>query len=147
MIQLPIESADTWLSTLKPYQRVAIDEFLQNGDEEDAIDKWLSSNGAANTSKFGAGQTQNTFRGEFSKLFWSEFRRLICGDDKYKEEVKTFNNLLDENRGKIVGVLSTILAGVFGVTAIFIAPVIVLAIISVTRVGVNAWCNMPTENS
>ncbi|NYS28875.1 hypothetical protein [Pantoea sp. WMus005] len=147
MIQLPNDPADEWLSVLKPYQRLTINEFLKSGDEAYAIDKWFSSNGVSDTSKFGAGQPHGSSRGQFSKLFWNEFKSLICGDEKYQDEIKGFNGILEENKSRIVGAISTILAGVFGVTAIFIAPVIVLAIISITKVGVNAWCKMPPLTS
>jgi len=142
MIQLPDDTADSWLSVLKPYQRSTIDEFLKDGNEEDAINKWLNSAGASDTSKFGGSQTSNANKGEFSKQFWLEFRKLICGSENYENEIKGFNSLVEENKAKIVGFLSTVLAGIFGVSAIFLAPIIVLAIISITKVGVNAWCNM-----
>ncbi|MCG9456499.1 hypothetical protein [Escherichia coli] len=51
MIAIPNEDAESWLSTLKTYQSSSVRNFLENGDEEKALELWLTASGPSSVAR------------------------------------------------------------------------------------------------
>ncbi|WP_233966182.1 hypothetical protein [Pectobacterium polaris] len=141
MISFPIDTEENWLSVLKPYQRGPISKFIEENGEDKAIELWLSSSGISNTSPFG-GIVTGRDTNNFSTRFKEEFKKFICGDEKYDQDRKGFAVAGGEAKAYIVGAISSALAAPLGVTASFLVPAIVLMIIVVMKIGVNAYCQI-----
>lgn len=97
------------------------------------MELWLTVSGPEHTSSFGG-----TGKNDYLKAFKQEFDMLILGDEKYHDIIKEFNEHLTVSKFFVVGFISTALAESLGVAAGVVAPLIVLALGTIGRVGLNA---------
>jgi len=130
---------DELISLLKPYQRKILVPLIESVGEEEAAKIWLSTNNNDQFSKFGG--TEGSKDPYFDRLV-AEIRKLICGDESYKE----FRDKLIENAHTsslyVVGAIAGVMGDVFGITSALITPVVILILKTISKVGVNAWCQV-----
>jgi len=131
------------LNTIQPFQKEIIDSFLEqkNNDYLEAAELWLNST-PSNTAKFGTEQKkEKVYR---DKLI-EEIEKFLCGDDSYSEEREKIAESGDQTQKYIIGVMSAGIGQTLGVAGTFIAPVIVLLLLSFGKMAINAWCELRKE--
>ena len=131
------------LLSIEEYQREIIEFFLAdtNNDFFASADKWLNAT-TANTAKFG-GKT-NKAKIYREKLL-DEVEKFLCGDQQYDDDRAKISESADKTKEYIIGVMSVAIGNVIGTAGTFIAPVIVLLIMSMGKMGMKAWCEMRKE--
>lgn len=131
------------LSSIDKFQSEIIYTFLQSSSNDYLVcaDKWLNAN-VSNTAKFGG--EQNKSRIYRDKIF-EELEKFLCGDELYAEDRKKIADSTDKSQKYIIGVMSAAIGKTLGAAGTFIAPVIVLLIISIGKMAINAWCAMRKE--
>lgn len=138
-----ILNSDKLLDTIPPFQKEIIKVFIAqtNNDYLESADQWLSSS-TSQTAKFGTEQKSEKIY--IGKLI-DEIEKFLCGDVAYDEDRKQISESADKSEKYIIGVMSAALGHTIGVAGTFIAPVIVLVIMSFGKMAVNAWCEMRKE--
>ncbi|HDV3547060.1 TPA: hypothetical protein RH166_004837, partial [Escherichia coli] len=144
MISIPNEDAEAWLSTLKKYQSSTIKSFLEQGTEEQALESWLTASGPSLTSPFGGDASSMPGKKAFVDQFKQEFRAFVCGSDKYVKERNGLGELGGDIKTYLVSVISSSIATSLGTTTVFIAPAVVIMLITISKMGLNAWCSLET---
>ncbi len=132
------------IGSLDNYQQEIVRALLKATDNNylESADKWLSAS-PSNTAKFGGDSSHSTI---YREKVVEEIAKFLCGNDTtYEEERKKLNEQSDKSQKYIIGVLSTAIGLQLGVAGVFIAPVIVLIIISMGKICINAWCEMRKE--
>lgn len=131
------------LNTIQPFQKDIIDSFLEqkNNDYLDAAELWLNSS-PTNTAKFGTEQKKEKVY--IDKLI-EEIEKFLCGDERYNEEREKIAESGDQTQKYIIGVMSAAIGQTLGVAGTFIAPVIVLILLSFGKMAINAWCELRKE--
>lgn len=137
---LPELNTKEWVETLEPFQQTLILELLSQHSEEDALQIWLNVAGPEHTATFGGKGFKDYF-----KSFQIEFEDFILGEDKYKDSLKEIEKHINVSKFFIVSYLSTILSDSLGVATGVVAPLIVLALGIVGKMGLNAYKNMIKE--
>ena len=69
----------------------------------------------------------------------------MCGAEQYEEDRKKIAESSDKSQQYIIGVMSAAIGKTIGAAGTFIAPVIVLLILSLGKMALNAWCEMRKE--
>ena len=122
-------------ATLSPYQRNLINQlYEQTNDYEKVANQWLSATIPSNIP-FGTQKKPSIF---FEKVL-DEIEAFFSGDEKYK-----YNRLaiLKESgvvQSYIVDAISIALAPILGANAAFLAPVIAIVLLTIGKIGLNAW--------
>lgn len=132
------------IGSLDNYQQEIVLALLKatNNNYLEAADKWLSAS-PSNTAKFGGDSSHSTI---YREKVVEEIEKFLCGNEpSYEEEREKLKEQSDKSQKYIIGVLSTAIGSQLGVTGVFIAPVIVLVIISMGKICINAWCEMRKE--
>ena len=131
------------LDTMPPFQKEIVISFLEqkNDDYLEAAELWLNST-PSNTAKFGAEQKKEKL---YRDKLIDEIEKFFCGDERYSEERKKIAENGDQNQKYIIGVMSAAIGQTLGVAGTFIAPVIVLILLSFGKMAVNAWCELRKE--
>lgn len=137
MIELPRYSDQELLETLQEYQKEIIQELLLNNSEDEVIDLWINANGPINNVNFGGIQEKN----QLLKNFKIELCKLLSEYPEYTEEVKEMKVYMKLGKDAIISGLTFALAPKLGATSIIVAPLVVLAMIAMSKVGVKAYCN------
>ncbi len=127
-----------WLSELKEYQRNGINTLIENYGEEQAAEKWITSNGPSNNVPFGGEVVRDTK--PFFERFKSEFSKFICGHPDYDEYRKKLGAESPIIRSTYIAVISAALGATLGFAATLLAPAIAVLLASVSKVGLNAFC-------
>lgn len=135
-MNIPELKTEEWIEVLDPFQQALIRDLLNNNSEEEAMQLWLTVSGPEHTASFG-GNGKN----DYLKSFKQEFDKLILGDEKYQDIIKEFNEHITISKFFIVGFISTALADSLGVAAGVVAPLIVLSLGTIGRIGLNAYRN------
>lgn len=135
-MNIPELKTEEWIEVLDPFQQALIRDLLNNNSEEEAMQLWLTVSGPEHTASFG-GNGKN----DYLKSFKQEFDKLILGDEKYQDIIKEFNEHITVSKFFIVGFISTALADSLGVAAGVVAPLIVLSLGTIGRIGLNAYRN------
>jgi hypothetical protein len=137
-----LEQEDLLLA-IDDYQSEIIKAFLAKTSNNylESADNWLNAN-TANTAKFGGGQ--NKVKIYRDKLL-EELEKFLCGDEQYEDDRKKISDSTDKSQKYVIGVMSAAIGKVLGTAGAFIAPVIVLLILSIAKMAVNAWCAMRKE--
>lgn len=129
-------SPESWLDTLKPYQRNIVDAiYAETQSYEEVANRWLIANSIPNNAPFGTKKNPSLF---YEKVL-DEVEAFFTGDEKYKDSRFA---MLKESGGVqsyIVGGLSTLLAPILGTSAPFLAPVIAIVLLTIGKIGLNAW--------
>jgi hypothetical protein len=135
-----LDNPETLINCLDGFQIEIINTFLSiNGqDYLDSADKWLNAS-PSNTAAFG-GDTSKTKI--YKDKVLDEIEKFLCGDEKYESDRNKIAADSDKTQKYIIGVMSAAIGKTLGVAGTFIAPVIVLLLISCGKITVNAWCEM-----
>lgn len=136
---------DSLISSLDEYQQELVNALIDNakGDYKKAADNWLSAS-PSNTVQFGGEHNRSSV---FREKVFDEFVKFICGcdDGRYENDREKLNGQCDLTKEAIISVLSASIGSYIGVAAAFIAPVIVLILLSTGKIVKNAWCEMIKE--
>lgn len=137
---IPEYSTIEWVEVLEPFQQSLILDLLSQHSEEEALQIWLNISGPEHTATFGGNGLKDYF-----KNFKNEFDDLVLGEGKYKDSLKEFNEHVTVSKFFIVAHLSSVLADSMGVASGVVAPLIVLSLGIVGKMGLNAYRNMVKE--
>ncbi len=131
------------LLAIDGFQKEILESFLVStgNDYLASADKWLNA-GPSNTAKFGGEPNKAII---YRDKLLEEVEKFICGDNRYDEDRKKISESADKSKQYIIGVMSTAIGSTMGVAGTFVAPVIVLLIMSIGKMAVNAWCEMRKE--
>lgn len=143
MIDLPIYSYEELLDNLEEYQKEIIVELLKNNNEDQAIDIWINACGPINNVNFGGVQEKNPLL----KNFKIEFCKLLSGYPEYEEQTKELKLYIGLGKDALISGLTLALAPKLGASAIILVPIVVLALIAISKVGVRAYCNTILNNN
>lgn len=134
---------DELLTTIDSFQVDILKSFLvsTSNDYLKSADYWLNAS-TANTARFGGEPNKTKI---YRDKLLEELEKFICGDAQYEEDRKKIGESADKSQKYIIGVMSVAIGKSLGVAGTFIAPVIVLLILSIGKMAVNAWCAMRKE--
>ena len=134
---------DSLLSSIDDFQAEIIKTFLASTSHDYLVsaDNWLNAS-TANTAKFGG--EPNKAKIYRDKLL-EELEKFLCGDQQYEDDRKKIAESTDKSQKYIIGVMSAAIGKTLGAAGPFIAPVIVLLILSSGKMAINAWCEMRKE--
>lgn len=141
--QLINANQDEILASLDGFQVEILASFLiqTKNDYVESADKWLNAT-TANTAQFG-GETGKAKI--YREKLLDEIEKFFCGDEIYEEDRKKISDSTEKTKQYFIGVLSSAIGTTMGVAGTFLAPVIALLIMSMGKMGVNAWCAMRAE--
>lgn len=132
---------DSWIEALQPYQKKTIIKlYNENGSYEEAAKAWLSAS-MSTTVPFGTEKGQSVF---FDKVL-DELEAFLSGDEKYKDNRIAILSEKSVVQTYIVGTLAVALSPVLEASAPFLAPVIAIILVTITKIGINAWLAMRKE--
>jgi hypothetical protein len=134
------EDPEILINCLDNYQIEIIKSFLSSNSNNylDSADRWLNAS-TTNTAKFGGDTNKSQI---YREKVLNEVENFLCGDDRYDSDRRKIFDATDKSQKYIIGVMSAAIGKTLGVAGTFIAPVIVLLIISIGKIAVNAWCEM-----
>ncbi len=134
---------DTLLSSIDDFQSDIIKAFLASNSNDylASADNWLNAT-TANTAKFGGEPSKAKI---YRDKLLEELEKFMCGDQQYEEDRKKIADSTDKSQKYIIGVMSAAIGKTLGAAGPFIAPVIVLLILSIGKMAINAWCAMRKE--
>lgn len=138
MIRIENIELKDWLSELKQYQRNGIETLIENFGEEQAAEKWITSNGPTNNVPFGGEVVRDTK--PFFERFKAEFGKFICGHPDYEEYRKKLGTESPIIKSTYIAVISAALGATLGFTATLLAPAVAILLASVGKMGLNAYC-------
>lgn len=128
------------IASLSGYQQELVMCLIEQagGDYNAAADNWLSAS-PSNTYKFGGEKRHSSI---FREKVFEELEKFICGcdDGRYSKERKELEEHADYSKEVIISVISAAIGNSIGVASVYIAPVIVLLLLSIGKVVKNAWC-------
>lgn len=139
--------SDELIHGLEPYQQELVLNLLSAFDNDymKTVDAWLQAS-PAQTAGFG-GDPKKSNSKLYREKVWEELEKFICGtDSSYDDDRKKISNHVEATENYIVGVLSVAIGTHLGVAGAFIAPIIVVLIMSLGKIGRNAWCSMRKES-
>lgn len=128
------------LTSLDSYQTEIIREFLNTTSNNylDSADKWLNAT-PANTAQFGGEPNKTKI---YREKLLEEIEKFLCGDANYEDDRQKIALSGDQSQKYIIAVISSAIGKTLGVAGTFIAPVIVLLLLSFGKMAINAWCEM-----
>lgn len=134
---------ESLLLSIDDFQSDIIKTFLAStsNDYLSSADNWLNAS-TANTVKFGG--EANKAKIYRDKLL-EELEKFLCGDQQYEDDRKKIADSTDKSQKYIIGVMSSAIGNTLGAAGPFIAPVIVLLILSIGKMAINAWCAMRND--
>ncbi|MBL1281073.1 MAG: hypothetical protein COA33_012405 [Fluviicola sp.] len=134
---------DELMSSIDEFQADILKTFLKNtsNDYLTSADNWLNAT-TANTAKFGGEQGKAKI---YRDKLLEELEKFLCGAEQYEEDRKKIAESSDKSQQYIIGVMSAAIGKTIGAAGTFIAPVIVLLILSLGKMALNAWCEMRKE--
>ena len=122
-------------ATLSPYQRNLINQlYEQTNDYEKVANQWLSATIPSNIP-FGTQKKPSIF---FEKVL-DEIEAFFSGDEKYKDNRLAILKDSGVVQSDIVDAISIALAPILGANAAFLAPVIAIVLLTIGKIGLNAW--------
>lgn len=136
MIELPKYTDEELFESLREYQKEIIKQLLKDNSEDKAIELWIDANGPINNVNFGGTQERN----QLLKNFKVELCKLLSESPEYIEEVKEIKVYITLGKDAIISGLTLTLAPRLGATSIIVVPLVVLAMLSISKVGVRAYC-------
>lgn len=143
IVNIPeVEDLTEWLESIPKYQREIVRDLLEQTTPEEAASIWLDSS-IQNNSPFSSEGTNK----KYSEYVFKEIHKLLCGNPTYSEERNELNNILKKNGSKeaIISCISAAIGSQLGLASAFVAPAVVLLLMTVGKVTVNAWCEMHQE--
>ena len=133
-MNIPEFSTEEWIEVLEPFQQELVRNLLATHTEEEAMELWIKVSGPEHTASFGG-----TGKSDYLKAFKNEFDKLILGDAKYQDVIKEFNGYATVTKFFVVGFIATALSESMGVASGVVAPLIVLALGTIGKIGLNAY--------
>lgn len=132
------------ISILPKYQEKLIEDFLSlnNNDFLNVADLWLNAT-PSNTFGFGGEGKKQVF---YRDMLLEEIEKFLCGDEIYEDDRNKISESTDKTKQYAVGVMSTAIGSQIGVVGVFLAPVIVLLLLSIGKMAINAWCELRKKN-
>lgn len=134
---------ESLLASIDNFQADIIKTFLVSTSNNYLVsaDKWLNAS-TSNTAKFGGEPDKAKI---YREKLLEELEKFVCGDQQYDDDRKKIAESTDKSQKYIIGVMSAAIGKALGVAGAFIAPVIVLLILSFGKMAINAWCAMRKE--
>ena len=133
-MNIPEFKTEELIDVLEPFQQELVKSLLLNHTEEEAMQIWINVTGPDHTTSFGGNG-----KGDYLKLFKEEFDKFILGENKYKDAINEFNKHATVSKFFVVSFISNALSESLGVAAGVVAPLIVLALGTIGRIGLNAY--------
>ena len=133
-MNIPEYSTEEWIEVLEPFQQELIKSLLTGHTEEETMQLWVEVSGPEHTASFGG-----TGKNNYLKAFKEEFDKFILGDEKYQDAIKEFKEHATVTKYFVVGFIATVLAKSIGVASGVVAPLIVLALGTIGKIGLNAY--------
>lgn len=131
----------SWISALPTYQRNMVEKlYAEKGNYEEAAKAWLSAS-MATTVPFGTEKGKSVF---YEKIL-DEIEAFFTGDEKYQNERISILQEKSVVQTYIVGAISVALAPTLGASSVFLAPVIAIILVTISKIGINAWLEMRKE--
>ncbi|MFE8064677.1 hypothetical protein [Priestia aryabhattai] len=133
-----------WLDTLDNYEKEIVIELLEaSSSYQEAASIWLEAS-TDTTSPFGTDNVGGQKK-YFNRL-QDHVRKLLCGDAAYENERKEVTELVKRNVPKesVISTISALIGAKMGLAATFLAPAIVIIFMIISKVSLNAWCEMKT---
>lgn len=132
---------ESWISALPNYQKDMVEKLYgEKGSYEETAKAWLSAS-LATTVPFGTEKGKSVF---FEKIL-DEIEAFFSGDEKYKDYQIAILQEKSVVQTYVVGAISVALAPVLGASSVFLAPVIAIVLVTITKMGINAWLAMRKE--
>lgn len=133
---------ESWLDALKPYQKNIIDAiYAETQNYEEVAKRWLMANTLPNNVPFGTKKASSLF---YEKVL-DEVEAFFTGDKKYEDNRLEMLKESGVIQSYVVGGLSIALAPVLGTSAPFLAPVIAIVLLTIGKIGLNAWLTTRKE--
>jgi len=131
------------LTSIDDFQSEILKTFLENtsNDYLTSADNWLNAT-TANTAKFGGEPGKSKI---YRDKLLEELEKFLCGAEEYEEDRKKIAESSDKSKQYVIGVMSVAIGKTIGAAGTFLAPVIVLLIMSLGKMALNAWCEMRKE--
>ena len=131
------------LTSIDDFQAEILKTFLENtsNDYLTSADNWLNAT-TANTAKFGGEPGKAKI---YRDKLLEELEKFLCGAEEYEEDRKKIAESSDKSKQYVIGVMSVAIGKTIGAAGTFLAPVIVLLIMSLGKMALNAWCEMGKE--
>ncbi len=136
-MKIPELKTDEWIEVLDEYQQELLKELLKERSEEEVLEMWLGASVPNAMTPFGGGENTNYLR-----AFKEEINKLLLGDERYAGVIKEFNEHATVTKFFVVSFLSNALAESMGVVAAVIAPLVVLVLGTIGKMGLNAYRTM-----
>lgn len=129
------EYPNSWLECLPKYQQKTINElYKQSGDYEKVAQAWLTASMPSNVP-FGTERNHSIF---YEKVL-DEIEAFFSGDERYKDNRLAILKESGAAQNYIVGVISVALSPILGTSSAFLAPVIAIILVTIAKIGINAW--------
>ena len=126
---------NSWIDSLNTYQKNIISQlYAQTNDYEVVANKWLTATIPTNVP-FGTQKSPSIF---YEKVL-DEIEAFFTGDEKYKDSRLAILKESGVVQSYVVGGISIALAPVLGTSAPFLAPVIAIVLLTIGKIGLNAW--------
>jgi hypothetical protein len=134
--------AEAWVNQgLESYQQKICWELLaDNTDPMRAAETWLTVS-PTDTSPFGATSSTRIFLDRVIE----EIEKLLCGDPAYEKERKKIISSSKSAHSYFVAAISVAIAPTLGSSAVFLAPVVALILLSMGKCSLAAWCRTRIE--
>jgi hypothetical protein len=141
---LLLSQPEDWLATLPSYQREPLEQLLASSEDPmAAASKWLSSM-PADTYPFGGTREPRPL----ADVIVAEVRAYLCGDPRYEKDRTQLGQQLAPTHAWFVSALTSVIGKwIGGATAVLIAPIVVLGLISLGKIGINAFCAVWKESA
>lgn len=136
-----IEYPGSWLESLPKYQENIINElYSQSGDYDQVALSWLNTSMPMNFP-FGTEKGHSLF---YEKIL-DEVEAFFSGDDRYKDSRLAILKESGATQSFIIGAISAALSPILGTSAVFLAPIIAITLVTMAKMGINAWLAMRKE--
>ena len=141
-MNIPELKIHEWIEVLDVYQQELLKELLKEHQEEEVLEIWLSASTPNAMTPFGGGENKN-----YLNAFKTEINKLLLGDEKYAGVIQEFNEHATVTKFFVVSFLSNVLAESMGVVAAVIAPLVVLVLGTIGKMGLNAYKEMVSDKT
>lgn len=132
---------ESWINALPTYQKNMVEKlYTEKGSYEEAATAWLTAS-MSTTVPFGTEKGKSVF---FEKVL-DELEAFFSGDAKYEDDRIAILKEKSVVQTYVVGAISVALAPILGASAVFLAPVVAIVLVTITKIGINAWLEMRKE--
>lgn len=142
MLEIPQYTDEELIETLQGYQKEIVNNLLKNNTVDKCIEIWINTDGILNNANFGGEPKKN----KLLENFKIEFCKLLCEYPEYEDQIKEIKIYANLGKETLISGLTFALAPKLGTTAIILTPLVVLALIAISKVGIKAYCNTVLKN-